>query len=271
MPSNRENGYSVGEAARLAGVTVRTLHHYGEIGLLVPAGRSPAGYRQYSDADLDRLARILYYRELDFSLEDIATMLGNGPDSSPGGPSVSEHLVRQHKLLTERLNRTRALVAAIEKEMEATMTGNPLSPEEKLEIFGAEYDPSWEVEAEQRWGNTQAWKESQRRTARFSKDDWKQVKASGDAFNAELVEAYRSGAAPDSGVAMDLAEKHRGMVGQFYDCSYAMHRGLADMYLADERFTANYEQLAPGLAQWVHDAIHANADRHPHDQGASWG
>jgi DNA-binding transcriptional MerR regulator len=264
MPDKRDTGYSVGEAARLAGVTVRTLHHYGEIGLLVPAGRSAAGYRQYSDSDLDRLARILYYRELDFSLEDIATMLGDGA-------SVCEHLARQHKLLSERLRRTQAMVASIEREMEATMTGNDLTPEEKLEIFGADYDPSWEAEAEQRWGNTEAWKQSRRRTARFSQDDWRAVKASGDAFDAELVAAFRSGAAPDSAVAMDLAEKHRGMIGQFYDCSYAMHRGLAEMYLADERFTANYERLAPGLAQWVHDAIQANADRHPDEQGVGWG
>jgi hypothetical protein len=67
--------------------------------------------------------------------------------------------------------------------------------------------------------------------------------------------------------ATALAEEHREMIGQFYDCSYAMHRGLADMYLADERFTRTYEDLAPGLAQWVHDAIHANADQHPDDQG----
>ena len=70
--------------------------------------------------------------------------------------------------------------------------------------------------------------------------------------------------------ALALAERHRGMIGQYYDCSYAMHRGLADMYLADERFTKNYEDLAQGLAQWIHDAIHANADRHPQEQGTGW-
>ena len=258
------NGYSVGQAARLAGVTVRTLHHYGEIGLLVPAGRSHSGYRVYSDADLDRLARILYYRELDFSLDDIATILGN--DSS-----VAEHLARQHKLLTERLARDQAMVAAIEREMEAMMTGNELTPAEKLEIFGADYDSSWEAEAEQRWGSTDVWQQSRRVTSRFSKDDWKRVKAEGDAFDADLVALFTSGAAADSDEAAALAERHRAMIGRFYDCSYAMHRGLADMYLADERFTATYEKLAPGMAQWIHDAIHANADRHPNEQGKAWG
>ncbi len=257
--------YTVGRAARLGGVTIRTLHHYEHIGLLVPSDRSSTGYRLYSECDLDRLTRVLYYRELGFSLQDIATLL----DDTDTKVGVGEHLERQHKLLTERLHRLQAMVASIEKEMEATMTGHQLTPEEKLEIFGADYDPGWESEAEQRWGGTDAWRQSQARTNKFSKDDWRRVKAEGDAFNADLVSAFTSGAAPDSEQAMALAERHRGMIEQYYDCSYAMQRGLADMYLADERFTRTYEDLAPGLAQWVHDAIHANADRHP-EQGKGW-
>jgi DNA-binding transcriptional MerR regulator len=252
--------YAVGSAARLGGVTIRTLHHYEQIGLLTPSTRSDAGYRLYSESDLDRLTRILYYRELGFTLQDIATLLDDDAN-------VSEHLERQHKLLTERLRRLQSMVASIEREMEATMTGNELTPEDKLEIFGSDYDPSWETEAEQRWGQTDAWQQSQAKTSTFGKDDWRRLKDEGDAFSARLVEAYTSGAAADSEQAIALAEEHRGMVGQFYDCSYAMHRGLADMYLADERFTKTYEDLAPGLAQWVHDAIHANADQYPDQQG----
>jgi DNA-binding transcriptional MerR regulator len=247
----------------LGGVTIRTLHHYEQIGLLTPSTRTGAGYRLYSESDLDRLTRILYYRELGFALEDIATLLGDDAN-------LTEHLARQHKLLTERLRRLQAMVASIESEMEATMTGNELTPEDKLEIFGADYDPSWEAEAQQRWGSTDAWQQSQAKTKRFTKDDWRQLKANGDEFNAKLVQAYTSGAGADSEQAMALAEEHRGMVGQFYDCSYAMHRGLADMYLADERFTKTYEDLAPGLARWVHDAIHANADRHPEQLGGGF-
>ncbi len=256
--------YTVGKAARLGGVTVRTLHHYDQTGLLVPSSRSSAGYRLYSESDLDRLTRILYYRELGFSLEDIATLLGDDVD-------LAEHLERQRKLLAERLHRVQAMVAAIEREWEMTMAGSELTPAEKLEVFGADYDSSWEQEAEQRWGDTDAWKQSAARTRKFGKNDWKRIKAEGDAFDAKLVAAYRSGAAADSEAAMALAEEHRGMVGQFYDCSYAMHRGLAEMYLADRRFTRTYEDQAPGLARWVHDAILANADRHPDDQGQAFG
>ena len=247
--------YSVGQVADLSGVTVRTLHHYGQIGLLEPAQRSRAGYRQYSDLDLERLEHILFYRELGFSLEDILTML-NSPGATTGA-----HLRRQHALLKKRISRLSEMVAAVEKEMEADTMGIQLTPEEKFEIFGPNYSEDYETEAEQRWGDGAAWAQSRSRTAKLSKQDWLEIKASGDDLNRRLAAAMAGGAAPDSATAMDLAEEHRRSIEQFYDCSYEMHRGLGDMYLADERFTKTYEDVAPGLARWLRDAIHANADR----------
>src|SRR3954469_17616251 len=97
---------NVGEVAELAGVTVRTLHHYDRIGLLSPSERTAAGYRQYTPADLDRLAQDLVYRELRVHPEDDPD-LPDGPDADPAA-----HLRRQHRLLRERLERTRAMVAA---------------------------------------------------------------------------------------------------------------------------------------------------------------
>ncbi len=247
--------YSVGEVADLAGVTVRTLHHYGQIGLLVPAGRSGAGYRMYSDADLERLQQILFYRELGFSLDNILAML-----TRPGA-TTGAHLRRQHELLQQRISRLTEMVAAVEKEMEAHTMGIQLTPEEKFEVFGEKYSEDYEAEAQERWGDTDAWKQSQSRTAKLTKQDWIAIKEAGDDLNRRLAAEMSSGSAPDSEVAMDLAEEHRLSIEQFYDCSYDMHRGLGDMYLADERFTRTYEDVAPGLAQWLRDAIHANADR----------
>ncbi|MEO5833287.1 MAG: MerR family transcriptional regulator [Nakamurella sp.] len=246
--------YTVGEVAHLAGVTVRTLHHYGEIGLLVPGERTGSGYRLYTDADLDRLTRILYYRDLGFALDAIADLLDAAHD--PG-----QHLRRQHTLLTERLVRVQAMVTAIEKEMEAAMSGTELTAEEKLEIFGDTYDPAYEVEAHQRWGDTEAWRQSQERTQRYDKGDWQQVRTDTDALNARLVGVFRSGAAPGSAAADTVVEEHRAAINVFYDCDHTMQRHLADMYLADERFTKTYEDLSPGLTQWLHDAIHSRADR----------
>jgi len=247
--------YTVGQVADLAGVTIRTLHHYGQIGLLEPAERSSTGYRRYSASDLQRLQHILFYRELGFPLDEIAVILDD-----PGADSRA-HLSRQHTLLRNRIGRLEAMIAAVEKELEAHSMGINLTPEEKFEIFGESYSENYETEAEQRWGNTEAWKQSQQRTAKLGKKEWTELKEAGDDLNRRMAAAMAAGTAADSSEAMDLAEEHRAGIGRFYDCSHEMHRGLADMYLADERFTRNYEDVAPGLAQWVHDAIHANADR----------
>ncbi|MFE6871616.1 MerR family transcriptional regulator [Kitasatospora sp. NPDC057692] len=253
---NPADGYPVGAVARIAKVTVRTLHHYDEIGLLSPGGRTPAGYRRYGEADLGRLQRILFYRELGFPLEEIAAVLDD--DSV----SPSEHLRRQHRLLTDRIAHLQALAAAVEHAMEAEKMGIQLTPEEKFELFGENYREEWETEAEQRWGDTAAWAESQRRTGGYDRADWERIKVETDALNARLVELFTAGEPADGEPATDLAEAHRQHIRQnFYDCTFEIHRGIAGMYLADPRFTQVYEDLAPGLAQWLHDAMLANADR----------
>ncbi|MGY1633393.1 MerR family transcriptional regulator [Geodermatophilus sp. SYSU D01186] len=247
---------NVGEVAALAGVTVRTLHHYDRIGLLSPSGRTSAGYRRYSPADLDRLHRVLVYRELGFPLEEVATLLDD-PSADP-----AEHLRRQHRLLRDRLERTRAMVAAVEKEMEARAMGISLTPEERFEVFG-EHDPAqYEAEAEERWGDTAAWAESQRRTRGYAKEDWLRVKGEMADIGDRWVAVLRSGAAPDSEQAMDVAEDDRQHISRnFYECSPEMHAALGRMYVEDPRFTATYEAMAPGLARYVSTAVQANAAR----------
>jgi hypothetical protein len=115
---------------------------------------------------------------------------------------------------------------------------------------------------EARWGNTEAYRQSQERTARYTERDWAEIKAAGADLNERLAAAMRAGVAADDPAAMDLAEEHRQQLNRyFYDCGHDFHRGLGDMYVADERFTANYEAVAPGLATYLRDAIHANAAR----------
>ncbi|MEO8888978.1 MAG: MerR family transcriptional regulator [Jatrophihabitantaceae bacterium] len=250
------NEYTVGEVARLAHVSVRTLHHYDEIGLLTPLGRSSAGYRQYSDADLARLQQIRYYRELDFGLDEIATILADRD------AAADDHLRRQHRLLRERLARSQALLNAIEKEMEDREMGIALTPEEQFELFGTDQFQEYAEEAEQRWGDTDAWKQSRRRTATYTKDDWIQITAEADANIAAFAEALQAGVPATTAAAMDLAEEHRAHIsGWFYDCGLELHRGLAELYVADPRFTASYDEIGAGLSQYVHDAMIANADR----------
>jgi DNA-binding transcriptional MerR regulator len=247
---------TVGQVAEQFGVTVRTLHHYDEIGLLRPAGRSSGGYRLYTEADLERLRHVVVYRRLGLSLEEIADVLAR-PESA------AEHLRRQRAAVTARLDELTDLVLAIDRALEKEGTGVKLTKEEQRELFGDGFSDEYAAEAQERWGDTDAWKQSQARTSHYSKEDWAAIKAEQDAVMEGFAAALRSGATADSEAAMDAAEAHRrGIHERFYDLPYAMHRGLADMYVADPRFTKTYEDVAPGLAQFVRDAIHANADRH---------
>ena len=129
-------------------------------------------------------------------------------------------------------------------------------------MFG-EHDPArYEAEVEERWGETDAYAQSKRKTAAYSKDDWLQILAEGEDIEARFAAALQSGVPADSEQAMDLAEEHRQQISRnFYDCPPEMHAGLGRMYVEDERFTAHYEQRAPGLAQYVSTAVQANAAR----------
>lgn len=256
MTNRKDRILTVGNVSAISGVTVRTLHHYEDIGLLVPAGRSPAGYREYSEADCDRLSRILYYRELGFALDDIATLLDDPRQDRYA------HLERQHALLHERLARLQAMVVSLEREMEAQMNGYNMTAEERLEIFGGVDPAQYDDEARERWGDSDAWKQSRERSRNYTRDDWTRMQAEMDRLNGLFVDAMQAGTPATSAAVMALAEAHRQHIGRwFYECSPEMHRSLGEMYVSDPRFTANIDRAAPGLAAYQRDAIIANADR----------
>ncbi|MGW1123992.1 MULTISPECIES: MerR family transcriptional regulator [unclassified Streptomyces] len=248
--------HSVGQVAGFAGVTVRTLHHYDTIGLLSPGGRSHAGHRRYDDADLDRLQQILFYRELGFPLDEIADLLDD-PDADP-----QEHLRRQHALLSHRIEELQRMAAAVETAMEARRMGINLTPEEKFEVFGDKDPDQYAEETERRWGSTEAYAESQRRTARYSKEDWQRMKAETDSWSERYTALMEAGEPADGERATDLAEEHRLQICTwFYACDHEFHRCLGGMYVADPRFKAHYDAMRPGLAEHLRDAIEANARR----------
>jgi DNA-binding transcriptional MerR regulator len=247
----------VGQVAGFAGVTVRTLHHYDEIGLLVPSERTYAGHRRYNDTDLDRLQQILFYRELGFPLDEVAALLDD-PDADP-----REHLRRQHELLTARIEKLQKMAAAVEHAMEARTMGINLTPEERFEVFGDKDPEQYREEAEQRWGDTDAYAESQRRAATYSKEDWKRLRAEVDDWSERYAALVAADEQPSGQAAMDLAEEHRRHISRwFFECPYEMHRCFGEMYVSDERFKAYYDSMGPGLAEHLRDAITANADRH---------
>jgi DNA-binding transcriptional MerR regulator len=251
----RMDELTVGDVAVRFGVTVRTLHHYDAIGLLTPSRRSASGYRVYTSADLTRLSQIIVYRRLEMSLDEIASVLDEGDEVS--------HLRRQRERVMSRLDELTDLVEAIDQALEKAMTNTPMTDDDMRELFGDGFD-DYQAEAEQKWGDTDAWKESQRRAKSYGKEDWIRIKAEGEAVEKALADAFRAGLPADSQEAMDAAEQHRQQVNRwFYDCPPDFHRNLGDMYVSDPRYKATYDETfgLPGLARYCRDAIHANADR----------
>jgi len=247
---------TVSQVAKLSGVSVRALHHYDEIGLLSPGARTDAGYRLYDDDDLQRLQQVLFFRELGFPLEQIQRIVTDRDFD------LQAALRMQRQLLTEKAARIHALIGAVDARLGAIERGTMLSKEEMFEVFG-EFDPAeHEEEAQRRWGETDAYKESARRTKRYTKQDWLRIKEEGAANVEALARALDAGTPADDPSVMALAEQHRQHIDRwFYPCSREMHRGLGEMYVADPRFSEVYERVRPGLARYLRDAIVAKAER----------
>jgi DNA-binding transcriptional MerR regulator len=248
----------VGEVARLAGVSVRTLHHYDAVGLLQPSSRSGAGYRRYAPSDLERLQEVLLWRRLGFSLDAVAAALDD-----PGHDRVAA-LLRQRDLLEQRRQQLAAVRALVDRTLASMNGGTTMSD---AELFDGLDPVEWNErthgeEVGERWGDTDAYRESSRRTAQYTAEDWQQIQAEGEAVEAGLAALLTDGVLAEDPRAMDLAEQHRRHIDRwFYPCSYEMHVGLGDMYVADPRFEAHYEARTPGLAAYVRDAVLANALR----------
>lgn len=282
---------TVGRVAELVGISVRALHHWDEIGLVSPSGRSWAGYRLYDAGDIARIHRVLVYRELGLSLADVGRVLDD--------PTLDarEHLERQRDQLRERIQRLQGTVLAVETMIEridmtqnenmseheagrATAPSNRATPadgiglsaEEQARIFGTDWDPAWQDEARERWGGTPQREQAARRTSAWGAREWEQVKADVDSLEADLAAALRKGVEPGSEEANALAERHRASIAVHYDCTHAMHVVFGRMYTEDPRFTAHYDDRAPGLAAWLRAVIEANARANGVDpEHASWG
>ena len=254
QPKPASRTYTVGELADLAKVSVRTLHHYDAIGLLAPSGRTNSGYRVYSHGELEQLQQILLYRELDFSLDAIARLMLD--------PAFDRRaaLTAQREQLAARARRMDAILGAIDAALDALSKGRAMDDTELFEVFG-DFDPKqYDAEVKERWGDSDAYKESYKRTARYTKDDWKQIKVEGDEVTRGLADRLLAGASPSDADVQALVDRHREQIDRwFYPCSIEIQVNLGDMYVADPRFSATYDRYALGLARFLRDAIRVRA------------
>lgn len=242
--------YKVKDVAQLSGVSVRTLHYYDEIGLLTPTDRTSAGYRLYDENDLMRLQQILIGRSLGLALEEIRKSLDDE------GFNYTRALQQQRALLIQRLGQTHKMIAAIDSAL--TNLGQHQAAIDFKAIFDG-FDPAdYEAETKSRWGDTNAYRESARRTKSYSDADWTLIKSELDSIWSDAAKAMRQGAAADSYIALEIVERHRKHIHRwFYDLTPEGHKGLADMWEADDRFRANIDKHGAGLTTWLIAAVHA--------------
>ena len=234
------------EFAELTGVSVRTLHYYDEIGLLKPSYVDVQNsYRFYDQGSLERMQEILFYRELDFPLKSIAEIL-----ASPNYDK-QKALAEQKRLLTIKKDRLERLIAALEQAEKGEIT---MSAFDNSEYEAARQQ--YEGEAKQRWGGTDAYKESQAKTAGYSKDKWNDVLAGMNGVFAEFAECKKCGERADSDTAQRLVKKLQDYItANFYHCTDDILAGLGQMYVCDERFKNNIDKNGEGVAEFVAEVI----------------
>ena len=242
---------TVGELAEVSGVTVRTLHHYDEIGLLVPSTRTASGYRIYTNDDVDRLRAILTYRELGLGLGEIAAAVDS--------PAATEDVLRTaRRRIDVRIARLRAIARSLDVAIAQGGKESTMTPEEKLSVFG-DFDPAeHEEEAKQRWGGSDEYAQSARRTAGYTKQDWETIQAEAAGIYAGFHALQQQGIIPESPKAAAMVETHRQHISRwFYECSPEIHAGLGQMYVADQRFADNIDKSGEGLSAYMSAAITA--------------
>ena len=242
---------TVGEVAELAGVSVRTLHHYDELGLVVPSSRSDAGYRLYDHADLERLQEVLALRALGLPLADVAAVLDD-----PTHDRV-QVLRAQAKRLRDEQDRLAGLLGAVEEAIAAHDRGEP---QQDTTMFDGHDHEQYAREAEERWGDTDAYRQSQQRVRDLGPDATETIRAWWQEHFEQFAALKREDVALDDARVRAAVADHRALLNRFYDCGPQMQKSLADMYVADDRFRANYDAHADGLAEYVRDAVHAHAD-----------
>ena len=239
--------YTVGEVARLAGVSVRALHHFESLGLLLPSERSDAGYRLYSGSDLERLHTICVYRALGIPLIEIRKLLDDRSFSREAA------LREQVQRLQSERRRIDGLLHNLERVLDTP--GGTMSPEK---LFNGVQSSEIEAEAEARWGKEPAFAESKRRTARYTPETWAKIHAEIAEIEGEFATLLGRGVPTDAPAVAALVDRHRGHIDRwFYACTPQIHLGLAGMYAEDPRFRDRYEARAPGLAAYLSDAIAA--------------
>ncbi len=250
--------YKISEVAKLSGVSVRMLHHYDNIGLLIPSEKSDKNYRLYSDEDVKRLYQILIFKELEFSLKEIKNILDDENFDR------EKALRLQRELIVEKRKRMDNILNSIDEVID-NLEGDKAMSNKDFKAFSYEeikkHEEKYKEETEKRYGKSNAYKECNDKTGKYSKNDWENISKEADEIYKKLV-GLMDRQLEDTEV-QDLVDQWRNHISKnYYNCTIDIFRGLALMYVADERFTKNIDKYKDGLAQFLSDAMNVYCDNH---------
>lgn len=235
----------VKEVAELVGVSIRTLHHYDQIGLLTPKETTNFGYRLYSEEDLEKLQQILFFRELDFSLKEIKTII-NSPSFNQ-----QEALILQRKMIIEKRNRVDKMIETIDKTIKHMMGEIHMTNEERFEGINFRLN-QYEEEARMRWGDQPVDKISAK-LRDMAIDEQQDLSENWDMIFNKLVQLHNY--SPDSQeIQTTIKEWYDFLNKNFGKYSLDAFQGLGQLYIEDERFTQNIDQYSEGLAKFMNAA-----------------
>ncbi|AVP64524.1 MerR family transcriptional regulator [Clostridium botulinum] len=249
--------YKVKEVADMAGISVRMLHHYDKIGLLKPESINTAGYRLYSNKNLDRLQQILFFKELNFPLQEIKIIL-----DSPNF-NRKEALKTHRQLLLEKKIRLEKIIQSVDKTINCIEGGIKMDKKEVLGAFDMtkieEHQKKYSKEVKEKYGNTSAYKESNEKTSKYTKEDWNNIMKDWDKIYKKLVNLMDRD--PGHKEVQEAVHDFRNHISKnFYSCTPEIFRGLGDLYVNDERFTSNIDKYKVGLSKFLREAINVYCD-----------
>lgn len=249
-----DEAWTIGDVARLSGITSRTLRHYDSIGLLTPVGTAPGGRRLYGRDELVRLQQILVLRELGVDLPSIGRIVRSGGDRGAQRAVLREH---HDRLLAER-DRYDRLAATVATTLQSLDGGRTMAAKD---LYAGFDNSEYEVEARERWGTeavdrgTSAW-------ARLGEEGRAAHHAETTAIGEGLAACLADGLAIDTPRVQSLVARHHAQIALFWTPDRASYTGLGQMYVDDPRFTATYDAFAPGLAPYLRDAMAVYAEAH---------
>ena len=246
--------YTVKQLSELAGVSVRTLHHYDQIGLLIPSARSETNYRFYNTDDLLRLQQILFYRELDFSLKEIREVL------YAKNFDLIKSLRLQRKSLKQKLGRYETLITTIDKTINKLKNQEGMiTDKEMYEGFTPEEIERNRKEVREKWG-AETLAQTEANIKSMGKQEWGEIKQEADEINLWLANVMHK--SPDDAEVQEIVELHFKHINRFYEVSKERYLGLSDLYVQDERFKANYDKVKNGLAEFLSKSMKAFCKSH---------